>query len=105
MSVLAISDLTDLNALIASPQLTVVNFMAPWCDACRSMAPTLEIQSNEKPDIQFVKVDIDASPEIARAHKIRALPTFIFFKNGVQLQIIKGADVDLISETILKLRN
>eukprot|EP00658_Telonema_sp_P-2_P048836 TRINITY_DN3713_c0_g1_i8.p2 TRINITY_DN3713_c0_g1~~TRINITY_DN3713_c0_g1_i8.p2 ORF type:complete len:106 (-),score=49.25 TRINITY_DN3713_c0_g1_i8:170-487(-) len=102
MPVRAITALADLTTTIASTQLTVVDFTASWCGPCKMIAPKLEALSNEKPDIQFIKVDVDAAAEIARTYKIQAMPTFMFFKSGVQVHTFQGADVNQLNETIKK---
>lgn len=38
--------------------------------------------SNEKPGVYFVKVDVDALPELAAEKEIKAMPTFHIYKDG-----------------------
>jgi thiol-disulfide isomerase/thioredoxin len=43
-----------------SPQLTVVRFHAPYCKACKAMAPQWERLAKNQPDIQFVDISYDS---------------------------------------------
>ena len=100
MSVRWIKALSDLTTTIASPQLTVVDFTASWCGPCKMIAPKFDQLATEKPNVQFIKVDVDAAPEIAREFQIQAMPTFKFFKNGSELHMIRGADWNQVMETV-----
>lgn len=42
--------------------------------------------------MRFVKVDVDAQPDIAAFAGITAMPTFKAFKDGKEAQTIRGAD-------------
>lgn len=41
--------------------------------------------------LKIVKVDIDAEPALAKRFMVKATPTFILFKNGVQRARLDGA--------------
>jgi thioredoxin 1 len=103
MSVRAIKALSEFTTTIASAQLTVVDFTATWCGPCKMIAPKFDQLATEKPFVQFVKVDVDAAPEIARTYQIQAMPTFMFFKNGAQVHTFQGADWNQLTATVDKL--
>ena len=60
----------------------LVDFFATWCGPCRMLAPILEEAEAEHPEIAFVKVDVDESPELANAYGVTSIPTLVLFKNG-----------------------
>ena len=48
--------------------------------------------SDEFPGAHFVKVDVDEVPDVAQELGIRAMPTFLIFKNGEKVEEIVGAN-------------
>jgi len=70
----------------------VVDFWAPWCAPCRSMAPAYEeAAARLAPGVQLAKLDTEAEPEIAARFGIRSIPTLIAFKNGREVARRSGA--------------
>ena len=58
-------------------------FHAQWCGDCHALKPAYpEIEQRFAPDVDFVQVDIDDLPEIARAHEVTGIPSFILFSSG-----------------------
>jgi thioredoxin 2 len=70
----------------------VVDFWAPWCAPCRSMAPAYEEAAVRlAPGVRLAKLDTEAEPEIAARFGIRSIPTLITFKNGREVARRSGA--------------
>ena len=70
----------------------VVDFWAQWCGPCKAMAPAYErVASELEPQIQFLKVDTEAAPELAARYNIRSIPTLILFQNGAEVVRQAGA--------------
>lgn len=48
--------------------------------------------SEEYPSAHFIKVDVDEVPDVAQELGIRAMPTFLVFKNGEVVSEVVGAN-------------
>jgi thiol-disulfide isomerase/thioredoxin len=56
--------------------------------------------SEKYPETRFYKLDIDEVPDIAQELGIRAMPTFVFFKNGEKVGEVVGANPKAIEAGI-----
>ncbi len=87
-------DVNDANfdEVINKAELPVlVKFWAPWCGPCRALAPVVEAVAAElEGKVQVVNVNVDDNPSIPTRYGIRAVPTFILFKNGELVEQLVG---------------
>ncbi|KAF8598392.1 thioredoxin-like protein [Ceratobasidium sp. AG-I] len=95
MSITHLTSLSHLSTILegAKSQLVVIDFHATWCGPCHQIAPRYESLAKTHPQVQFLKCDVDAVQEIAKKYSISAMPTFIYLKNGKQVDMVRGADV------------
>lgn len=80
----------------------IVYFTASWCGPCRIIKPTFEKYSDDSKyaQIAFVQIDIDDCDEISMNYKIRSVPTFVMFVDGVEKRRISGANPKLLEELL-----
>ena len=72
----------------------VIDFYATWCGPCKRIAPVFEDLADKfYPKIQFLKVDVDESPELVDKFDVHAMPTFVFLKDGKIVKRVEGADM------------
>jgi len=83
-------------------KLTVIDFFATWCPPCRAIAPVFERLATENKTVQFIKTDVDQNPDSSQFYGIRAMPTFLFLKNGQVLETVRGANESAIINAINK---
>lgn len=87
----------------AGDKLVLVDFFATWCRPCYQIAPKLE-EFAKKYESQLVvlKVDVDQESGLAMGRfSVSKLPTFVFLKNGKEIERSGGAD-EVIVENIIK---
>ena len=70
--------------------VVVVDFFATWCGPCKMLAPVIDELSGELENVNFVKVDIDQSMDLAQKFKIVSVPTLKVFKNGEEVDTLMG---------------
>ena len=68
----------------------VVDFWADWCGPCHQLTPVLE-RTAEEHDVELVKVDIDANPELAQRYGVSGIPAVKAFRNGHVVAEFVGA--------------
>jgi thioredoxin len=84
--------LEDFMEAINDKRLVVVDFYAQWCGPCKRIAPILVDMAEEfKDDAVFYKVDVDKADKEVTI-EINAMPTFIFYRGGKQLDMLEGAN-------------
>ena len=67
---------------LGQPGILVIDFWAPWCGPCRTMAPQFERAAQLRPEYRFAKVNVDEQPAIANAFQIRSIPTLVVTNDG-----------------------
>ncbi len=61
----------------------VVDFWAPWCGPCRSLAPVLEKLVNQRNgDVLLAKVNTDDEQELAASFRVEGIPLVVAIKEG-----------------------
>ena len=104
-NVLEISDGSFDAEILKSKIPVLVDFWAPWCGPCKSIAPILEELAKEYAGkIKFAKLNVDDNPKTPMSYNVRGIPNLVFFKAGsVVEQIVGAVPKDQLVSAILKM--
>ena len=75
--------LADFKKELRNNDRVLTDFQTEWCAPCKQMAPIIDELEDEVSDrARILRIDVDASPELAKAYTIEGVPVFILFENG-----------------------
>ena len=86
-------DADKLGTFLANSEIpVVVDFWAPWCGPCQSMASAFAQAAQQlEPNYRLAKVDTEAEQMLGAQYGIRSIPTLAIFKNGQEVARQAGA--------------
>lgn len=87
-----VSDTSFDGDILKHDKPVLVDFWAPWCGPCRSVAPIVDdLATQYKDKIKVAKLNVDESSQVAMKYQVTSIPTFILFKNGQVADRVLGA--------------
>ena len=92
-------DSAAFRAAMQGKKTLVVDFWATWCGPCRMLAPVMESLSDELAGkAEFVKIDVDDNPDLAREYSIMSIPCVMVFKDGA----LAGKNVGVVPKATMQ---
>ncbi len=90
------------DEVINSDVPVLVDFWAPWCMACKMIAPIVEEMSGEySGKLKVGKLNVDENPSTAAKYGIRNIPTVLLIKNGdVAEKVVGVVGKDKLTEAV-----
>ena len=78
--------------VVRSDLPVLVDFWAPWCGPCRSIAPIVEELAGEyEGRLKVTKLNVDDNPVTPSRYGVRGIPNLIILKGGAVKEQIVGA--------------
>ncbi len=77
--------------VLNAPQMVVVDFSSDRSSSCQIFNPEFAAVSEEyQGRVTFAKLDVDTNEALTSQWNVEGIPTVIFFKNGQEINRIKG---------------
>ncbi|MFH8405302.1 thioredoxin domain-containing protein [Streptomyces sp. NPDC018019] len=92
MAVIEVTSAEQFEEVLRTNAKVAVEFTATWCGPGRLIGPVFKQLSEQYRNIVFLSVDVDKVAPVAQQYSIRAMPTFLFFKDGDRSDDITGAN-------------
>ncbi|GAA6009418.1 hypothetical protein JCM11491_003549 [Sporobolomyces phaffii] len=125
MPVTVIDSVETFKTATGGDKIAIIDFWATWCGpwyvmftfastrhnrfvltpipsnpTSKVIGPVFEKLSDQFDNIGFFKCDVDSQEEVAAEVGIKAMPTFLLFKNGEQIGKVVGADPNKLRDAI-----
>ena len=67
---------------IKNKEKVLVDFNADWCGPCKMLGPVLDAVSNEIDNVEFVSINVDECPNLAKEYGVMSIPCLVVLENG-----------------------
>ncbi|KAE9588586.1 hypothetical protein Lal_00002950 [Lupinus albus] len=97
-----ISVLDKFKAAIGSAGVCVIYFKEAWNKVCEEISPFINTLCVRYPSVKFIKVDVEECLAIAKAERIRSVPTFKIYKNGEKVEEMICPTLQFLEDSLRK---
>merc|ERR1712173_1721 len=90
---------------VQSSKMSVILFMAHWCNASNEIIPLFKTITEVCPEIKIAVLDVEYDDEdIAQLLQIKVVPTFMTFLNGMKIGECQGASQEGLNSLLADLQ-
>ena len=91
--------------VLHSSQPVLIDFWGPQCSPCLALMPKVEdLAERYKDKVKITKVEAPKNRRLCLTLKVMSLPTFLFFKNGKEVDRLSGdITIQSIEECLKKI--
>lgn len=89
----SVTSIQEFENFIKDHEFVILDFYADWCAPCKMMGQVLADLETQKALPEFVrvlKINVDTTSDLAQKFEVQALPTFVFLKNGSEVDRFVG---------------
>ena len=80
------------NEVLKSEKPVLADFYSDSCIPCKMLSPVLSQVEGEYQDrIKVAKINVNFNSELTEKYGVQAAPTLVFFKNGEEIERLRGA--------------
>lgn len=90
----------NLQEIVNSNNIVVVQYAATWCGNCRIMKPKFKKLSSENENAVFIIADAEKFPESRKLANVDNLPTFATFKGGEFVNQVQTNKFEILKELV-----
>ena len=74
------------DEVIKSDVPVMIDFYAEWCGPCRMMSPVVEEFAKDfEGRVKIGKINVDEESELAMRFGVQSIPSFVFIKDGKEV--------------------
>ena len=74
--------ITEIDSLVKTNEVVLINFSTDWCVPCKKMKQIIKDVKKIKPYFKLILVDADVNKELAKNYNINGIPVVIILKNN-----------------------
>lgn len=82
MSIIDVNKQNFKKEVLESDKPVLVDFWGKGCGPCDRLDPILKDAAEDRPNVKFVKINVQENPELAAEYHVRGVPNLLFFKEG-----------------------
>ncbi|KAL3636922.1 hypothetical protein CASFOL_019221 [Castilleja foliolosa] len=96
----SVTNLEQFRAEIMSSGVSLVHFKTGSNLQCKQISPFLDTLCTRYPSINFLMVNIEESPDIARSENVKIVPTFKIYRKGIRIKEIVCPSPDVLESSV-----